>query len=109
MAVARDLAQEFEFRLMEPEAVDLLMAHGIAADDRLQIEQSSSRGAQTGVGRERLICAYPGPDRPLGNVYVEAFTDCMLRIAHGVAEVVSRDRFEDYSERVSLIFFLRLR
>ena len=59
VAMARDLEQEFELRLMEPKAVDLLMAHGIAADDRLRIEQSSSRGAQTGVCRERLVCAYP--------------------------------------------------
>ena len=45
MAVARDLEQKFELRSMKPEAVDLLMDHGIAADDRLRIEQSSSRCA----------------------------------------------------------------
>ena len=56
------------------------------------------------MGRERSMCAYPGPDRSLGNVDVEALTDSALRIAHGVAKVVSRDRFEDHSRRVGFIF-----
>jgi hypothetical protein len=104
VAVARDLEQEFELRSMEPEAVDLPMAERKTADHRLRIEQSSSRGAQTGVCGERLMSAYPRPDRPLGNVDVEAFTDFALRITEGVAEVVGRDRFEDHSGRVSFIF-----
>ena len=104
VAVARDLEQEFELRLMEPETVDLFMAHGIAADDRLRIEQSSSRSAQTRVGGERLMRAYPGPDRSFGDVDVETFTDCALRITEGVPEVVGRDRFEDYSRRIAFIF-----
>ena len=82
MAVARDLEQEFELRLMEPEAVDLLMAHGIAADDRLRIEQSSSRGAQARVRRERFMRANPGSDRSFGNVDVEALADRALRVTH---------------------------
>jgi len=45
-----------------------------------------------------------GPDRPLGNVDVEAFTDRTLRIAHGVAEIVGRDRFENHTGRIGLIF-----
>ena len=88
---------------MKPEAVDLLMAHGIAADDRFRIEQSASRCAQTGVGRERFVRANPGSDCSFGNVDVEAFTDRALRITEGVAEVVGRDRFEDHSGRVGFI------
>ena len=48
--------------------------------------------------------AYPGPNRALGNVDVEAFTDSALRITEGVAEVIGRDRFEDRSGRVRFIF-----
>jgi hypothetical protein len=48
--------------------------------------------------------AYPGPDRSFGNVDVETFTDRALRITEGVAEVVGRYRFEDYSRRVAFIF-----
>ena len=104
VAVACDLEQEFELRLVEPETVDLFMAHGIAADDRLRIEQSSSRSAQTRVGGERLMRAYPRPDRSFGNVDVEAFADHALRITEGVPGVVGRDRFEDYSRRIAFIF-----
>ena len=45
VTVARDLEQEFEFRSMELEAVDLLMAERKTADDRLRIKKSSSRSA----------------------------------------------------------------
>jgi hypothetical protein len=45
----------------------------------------------------------PGPDRPFGNVDVQSFADHTLRIAHGVAEVVSRNRVEDHAGRVGLI------
>jgi len=48
--------------------------------------------------------AYPGPNRPLGNVHMEAFADRVLRITEGVAEVVGRDRFEDHAGRVRFIF-----
>ena len=48
--------------------------------------------------------AYPGPDRSFGNVDVETFTDCALRITEGVAEVEGRDRFENHSGRVGFIF-----
>ena len=48
--------------------------------------------------------AYPGPDRSFGNVDVEAFTDCALRITEGVAEVIGRDGFENHSGRVGFIF-----
>ena len=45
----------------------------------------------------------PGPDRPFGNVDVQSFADHTLRIAHGVAKVVSRNRVEDHAGRVGLI------
>lgn len=48
--------------------------------------------------------AYPGPNRPLGDVDVEAFPDCALRVTHGVAEVVGRDRFENHARRVGFVF-----
>ena len=48
--------------------------------------------------------AYPGPDRTLGNVDVEALADHSLRITEGVAEVIGRDRFEDHAGRVGFIF-----
>ena len=48
--------------------------------------------------------AYPGPDRPLGNVDVEALADRALRITEGVPEIVGRDRFEDHAGRVGFIF-----
>jgi len=48
--------------------------------------------------------AYPRPDRPLGNVDVEALADHSLRITEGVAEVVGRDRFENHSGRIGFIF-----
>jgi hypothetical protein len=63
-AVTRNLEQEFKLRSMEPEAVDLLMAERNTADDRLGIKKLSSRGTQARVGRERLMRADPGPDRP---------------------------------------------
>ena len=70
VAVARDLEQEVEFRSMELETVDLLMTHGNTANDRIWVKERSSRGAQARIGRERLMRAYPGPDRPLGNVHM---------------------------------------
>ena len=46
----------------------------------------------------------PETDRSFGNVHMEALADRALRITEGVAEVVGRDRFEDYSGRVGFIF-----
>ena len=35
---------------------------------------------------------------------MEAFADCPLRLTHGIAEVIGRDRFEDHVGRIRLIF-----
>ena len=50
------------------------------------------------------MLAYPGPDSSFEDVDVEALADCALRIAHGVAQIVGRDRFEDHAGRVGFIF-----
>ncbi len=48
--------------------------------------------------------AHPGPDRPFGNVDVEALAYRALRIAYGVAEVIGGNRFEDHAGRVGFVF-----
>ena len=48
--------------------------------------------------------SYPGPNRPLGNVDVEALADHALRIAEGVAEVIGRHGFEDQAGRIGFVF-----
>ena len=104
MAVACVLEQKFELRSMQLETVDLFVAQKIIANHRVRVKKPPADGAQASVSRERFMRAYPGPDRPLGNVDMEALADHALRIAEGVAEVVGRDRFEDHAGRVGFIF-----
>ena len=104
VAMARDPEQKFEFRSMELETVDLLMTQDKTARHRIWVKKRPSYCAEAGVGRERLMRAYPGPDRPLGNVDVEALADRALGITEGVAEVIGRDCFEDHVLRIGFIF-----
>ena len=46
----------------------------------------------------------PRPDRTFGNVDVQPLADRALRIAHGIAEVIFRNRFQDHAGRVGFVF-----
>ena len=50
------------------------------------------------------MLSYPRPNRPFGNVDVLSLANRALCIAHGIAEVIFRNRFEDHAGRVGFIF-----
>ncbi len=88
MAVARDLQQKFEFCSMELETVDLLVTQNKTANHCSRIKKSFPFRAQARVGCERFIRAYPGADRPFGNVHVQTLADRALRITERAAEII---------------------
>ena len=48
--------------------------------------------------------SYPRPDRTFGDVDMQTLADRALRIAHGAAEVVCRNRFENHAGWVGFVF-----